>query len=97
MIGQVGQRLVLPDLTLERLSSYEKEMFAGEMRVVKWRHQFRCDNGHIVVYTGNLLRRVNVGDRVILKATIKRHEPEWNTTRIMRPVLMPKNNIPLFT
>jgi hypothetical protein len=89
LIGTVGQRLLLPPLTLERRSYYERELRRTERDLVVWRYQFRTDCGKLVVYSGVWLHRVELGDRIQIRATIKRHEPRYKCTRIARPVIVP--------
>ena len=86
--GEKGKRYVLPPLTLERRTHYERTLFHETQHIV-WRYQFRTDKGQLVIYSGVWLFGLELEQRYRIRATIKRQEPEWNCTRIMRPVIVP--------
>lgn len=89
MIGTVGQRVELRGLKLMQKTWYEKEIGGYEKRtVVVWRYAFLSPDNQRIVYSGNFLAIVDADLPIDLRATIKRHDTEYNLTRISRPRIL---------
>lgn len=68
------------------VTDYQAKLLGEE--VTKYRHVFVCSDGRKLFYTSTK-RRGALGFLYNLRATVKRQEPEFGGTRIMRPVLTP--------
>jgi len=81
-----GVMFDLDKVSLTSINPYHSE-YNGTISV-RWRHVFFSESGEKIVYTGS--KRIAQHDRWYhLRAKIKRQEPQYNSTRICRPVLTP--------
>lgn len=89
MIGRAGERLNLSGLRLVQKTWYEKPIRGRDEICVVWRFAFLDPKGERIVYSGKWLPLEEGQKDINLRATIKRHDSEYNLTRIMRPAILP--------
>ena len=74
------------NVRLISVSTYQCKLMGEE--VTKYRHVFQMSDGRKLFYTGT--KQIGCYQFPYdIRATVKRQEPEYGGTRIMRPVLTP--------
>lgn len=83
-----GQRFLIKDAVVLRVSHYQCELPHGHGEGTAWRYLFKTPQGH-VVYTGKWLD-LKPGDKRDMRATCKRFETfaGLEMCRIKRPVFI---------
>lgn len=86
---RVGERFNAYSCRLERLTQYTGKVLGED--ATRWRHAFRTPAGELLVYTGAKIVAGVEGNCYDIRATIKRQEPAFRSTRISRPIIEPVN------
>ena len=80
-----SNRVILDNLTCTRVSSYERDLFGGDLVKLVWRYAFVDVHGTRYVYSGQKLALVATDVVLSLVATIKCAKDSYGFCRLSRP------------
>ena len=80
-----GDHIHLENLTCTRVSTYERDLFQGDLVKLIWRYQFDDEHGRSYVYSGAKLALCTEGVVLSLAATVKHPKDAYGFCRLSRP------------